>query len=424
MYMKTRPGTIRTFHRMLFLILLASFLAFFCNTVDAQSSREDEIAQQQAEKAKSLKPYTPSKAEKILNRVQNFLSSPQNFYPMIPSTYPSGGFALGAGYRRRYGDTGWFDVHGGYSILNYKMLDGTIHLPEFGDGALITDVNAHYVDATQVRYFGIGNDTPKSAETSYGFKPISFGVTEKINPTWWLGFGGGIDYVTYETREGDRSTKPSIEEVFDPVFGAPGLFTDFTYWRPRGYIEIDWRTTHNLPARERPRFGTTYATSGGYYRVDFTRYSEQDLSGFDFNRVDAEIDQFIPLARANWVIALRGLVSTTDIDGDDQIPFFLLPSLGGGSELRGYPNFRFTDRNRMLLTAEYRWTPSKFMDMAIFYEVGKVAAKRSDLDFSDLHDSYGIGVRFHAPRLTALRFDFAHSDEATLRIIISGGASF
>jgi hypothetical protein len=75
------------------------------------------------------------------------------------------------------------------------------------------------------------------------------------------------------------------------------------------------------------------------------------------------------------------LVSTTDINDNDQIPFFLLPSLGGRSELRGYPNFRFTDRNRMLLTAEYRWTPSKFMDMPIFYEVGKVAAKRSDLDF-------------------------------------------
>jgi hypothetical protein len=425
MYMLIRPGANQNiFHRTLFLIVALSFTTLLCGIAQAQSTRAEEIANQQAEKAKHLEPFVPSKAEKILIKLQNFLQAPQNFYPMIPSTYPSGGFALGAGYRRRYGDTGWFDVHGGYSILNYKMLDGTIHLPELGDGTFLTDINAHYVDATQVRYFGIGNDTPESAETSYGFKPISVGVTESVSPTWWLGLGGGIDYVTYETRSGDRSTKPSIEEVFDPVFGAPGLFTDFTYYRPRGYIEIDYRTTHNLPARERPRFGTTYATSGGFYRADYTRYIEKDLDTFDFDRVDVELDQFIPLARANWVIALRALVSTTDINDNDQIPFFLLPSLGGGSELRGYPNFRFTDRNRMLLTAEYRWTPSKFMDMAIFYEVGKVAAKRGDLDFNDLHDSYGIGVRFHAPRITALRFDVAHSDEATFRLIISGGASF
>ncbi len=419
---KTRPGAIRILHRMLFLLLLMSFSAFLCDTARAQSSREDEIAQQQAEKAKTLKPYTPSTAERILMRAQNFLQAPQNFYPLIPSTYPSGGFALGAGYRRRYGDNGWFDVHGGYSLLSYKMLDGTIHLPEFGDGAFQTDINAHYVDATQVRYFGIGNDTSKDVETNYGFKPITFGITETVSPTWWLGFGGGIDYVSYETRIGDGST-PSTEQVFDPVFGAPGLFTDFTYTRPRGYVEIDWRTTQNLERHDRPRFGVTYATSGGFYRMDYTRYSEQDLSGFDFNRVDAEIDQFIPLVRANWVIALRALASTTDINDGDVIPFFLLPTLGGGSELRGYPNFRFTDRNRMLLTAEYRWTASKFVDMAIFYEVGKVAPTRSDLDLNDLHDSYGIGIRFHAPRVTALRFDVAHSDEGT-RFIISGGPSF
>jgi hypothetical protein len=423
--MQTRPGAIRIFfHRTIFLILLVACATLLSGIAQAQSSREAEIAQQQAEKAKHLEPYVPSKGERILMRLQNFLQAPQNFYPMIPSTYPSGGFALGAGYRRRYGDTGWFDVHGGYSILSYKMLDGTIHLPELGDGAMLTNINAHYVDATQVRYFGIGNDTPKSAETSYGFKPISFGVTESVNPVWWLGFGGGVDYITYETRHGERSTKPSIEEVFDPVVGAPGLFTDFKYYRPRGYIEIDWRSTSNWPRSERPRFGVTYAHSGGLYRVDYTRYIEKDLDTFDFDRVDAEIDQFIPIARANWVIALRGLVSTTDINDNDQIPFFLLPSLGGGSELRGFPNFRFTDRNRMLLTAELRWTPSKFLDMAIFYDTGKVAARRGDLDFNDLHDTYGIGVRFHAPRITALRFDFAHSDEATLRIIISGGASF
>jgi hypothetical protein len=410
---------IRSVFSIVFLILMA-----ITGNASAQSTREDEIAQQQAEKAKDLKRYAPNKAEKILTKVQNFLQAPQNFYPMIPSAYPSGGFALGAGYRRRFGDTGWFDVHGAYSILSYKMLDATIHLPELGDGAFRTDINAHYVDATQVRYFGIGNEAPESAETNYGLKPISFGITESVSPTWWLGFGGGIDYVTYETRSGERTTTPSTEEVFDPVVGAPGLFTDFTYWRPRGYVEIDWRTTSNLPRSERPRFGVTYATSGGLYRVDYTRYSEQDLEGFDFNRIDIELDQFIPIARANWVIALRALASTTDVNDGDVVPFFLLPSLGGGSELRGYPNFRFTDRHRMLLTAEYRWTPSKFMDMAIFYEVGKVASRREDLDFEDLHDSYGIGVRFHAPRLTALRFDLAHSDEATIRFIISGGASF
>jgi len=77
----------------------------------------------------------------------------------------------------------------------------------------------------------------------------------------------------------------------------------------------------------------------------------------------------------------------------------------------------------MLLTAEYRWTPSKFMDAAIFYETGKVASQKSDLDLNDLHDCYGFGVRFHTPTATALRFELARSSETT-RLIISASAPF
>ena len=43
--------------------------------------------------------------------------------------------------------------------------------------------------------------------------------------------------------------------------------------------------------------------------------------------------------------------------------------------LRGYPSWRFRDRNRLLLTGEYRWTAGQFVDMALFVDAGKVAAR-------------------------------------------------
>ena len=66
--------------------------------------------------------------------------------------------------------------------------------------------------------------------------------------------------------------------------------------------------------------------------------------------------QLIPLMRANWVIALRGLTTITDIDETEAIPHFMLPSLGGGKTLRGFPDFRFRDRHRLVMNAELRWT--------------------------------------------------------------------
>ena len=32
------------------------------------------------------------------------------------------------------------------------------------------------------------------------------------------------------------------------------------------------------------------------------------------------------------------------------------------------------------MNAEVRWTPARFIDMAVFYDTGKVAARRQDFD--------------------------------------------
>ena len=73
------------------------------------------------------------------------------------------------------------------------------------------------------------------------------------------------------------------------------------------------------------------------------------------------------------MIALRGLVSTTETASGQDVPYFLLPDLGGSHTLRGYPAWRFRGRNRMILTGEYRWTAGPLVDMALFLDAGKVA---------------------------------------------------
>jgi hemolysin activation/secretion protein len=132
----------------------------------------------------------------------------------------------------------------------------------------------------------------------------------------------------------------------------------------------------------------------------------------------------IPVLRANWVLALGGLVTVTDIDAGSRIPHVMLPSLGGGATLRGYPDFRFRDRHRMVMNAELRWTPARFLDMAVFYDTGKVAARRRDLDFDGLHDSYGIGMRITGRKGYAFRLEVARSREHRARLLIGAGGAF
>jgi len=167
----------------------------------------------------------------------------------------------------------------------------------------------------------------------------------------------------------------------------------------------------------------SYATRGGFARVDFASLSANSDLPYDFDLIDTAAGYLIPILRDNWVIALRAQATFTRTVGDNDVPYFLLPTLGSSRDLRGFDNFRFRDRNKLLLTAEYRWAVSPFADMVVFYDAGKVAPDASDLDFSDLKNDYGVGIRFHTRSTAIMRFEVARSDER-MRFIFGVGASF
>src|SRR4029079_9805937 len=128
------------------------------------------------------------------------------------------------------------------------------------------------------------------------------------------------------------------------------------------------------------------------------------------------------ILRENWVLSFHGRLQTT-LDGGS-VPFFLLPSLGSGSTLRGYASWRFRDRHSELFSCEFRWSPNRLgFDMALFYDTGKVANERRDLNLKGLSSDIGVGARFHGPGATPLRIDVAHGSEG-LHIVFSGGPSF
>ena len=114
----------------------------------------------------------------------------------------------------------------------------------------------------------------------------------------------------------------------------------------------------------------------------------------------------------------HGLAQTTSDKTGQQTPFFMLPYVGSGSTLRGFISHRFRDTNSLLLQAEWRIMVNRFMDMAVFYDAGKVTAHKSDLDVNGLKGDYGFGVRFHGPFMTPLRIEVAHSVEG-VRLIFA-----
>jgi hypothetical protein len=379
----------------------------------AQDSRADAIRQQQSDRQQQVSPPRKAAGERVLDRLEQWgliSGPPRGVYPWSGSIYPGSGVAFGGGVRLPFGDDGAVNVMSGYSVGGSTIAQAGMSLPTFAGGRGIVSLAGRYIDATSVKYFGVGNDTSKDDQTRFGYSPTSTAARLDFEVTDQLTAGGEITYLQVDTSSG--RTGPSIEERFDPT-DTPGL----------GQPQFDFVTTSAGVAYDsRHRLG--YGGRGGLYRANVTDYRDRGQGAYSFRSFEAEARQMIPILRGNWVVALRAVATVTDVDAGKEVPYFLLPSVGGGSTLRGYDDFRFRDRNRLLMNAELRWTPSRFMDMALFYDAGKVEARRQDLDFDHLEDNYGIGMRLIGPRGYAFRVEAARSREHRARLIVSAGGAF
>jgi hypothetical protein len=388
---------------------LAAF-AFLPGAVAAQQTREEVYKQEQEVKSAHIAPSTRNVAERVVDRLRQFGvfdDEPKGFYPFLTKVYPSGGVAVGGGYRRAFRDTGAITATTAVSFRNFKSAGVQLAMPRMAGGKLAVETGLHWIDAPTVPFFGIGNDTVRDGMTDFHYRPTTAGVTLRYEPHRAFTLGGGVDYLTIDATAGPS---PSLQPL---VFAsAPGLGADPRYVRSRAFAAIDWRADPGFTGR------------GGLYRLDVDQYAETSGSDLSFRRLETEVVQLVPILRANWVIALRGLATITQTTGDNEVPFYLMPTLGGGSDLRGFSTMRFRGPQRVLVGAELRWTPARVLDMAVFYDAGKVAERARDLTLTGLHDSYGIGARFHAHSGASMRIELAHSREHAMRVIWSFGAAF
>jgi hypothetical protein len=368
----------------------------------AQDTRAAVIGEEQAEKAKTLRPYEPNRAERLVTRAtRNLLESPGGFYPSFGSVYSGGGFTVGAGYRRFYGDRAIWNAGGLYSIKNYKLLEVSTLSPGHASGHVDLYARTTWRDAPSISFYGTGPDSLSENRTPFALTETS--ATAGLRTRWlrWIVFGGAMAYEDFNA--------PTLDGGVDATYVHSSVNAGFDS-RPSVGIAL---------LERRPSVG--YARRGGLYAVEYHNYADR-TDAYNFERLDADVVQHIPILRENWVLSLRGRWQTT-LDGG-VVPYYLLPSLGSGSTLRAFPSWRFRDRHSELYTVEWRWIPSRLLlDMALFYDAGKVASERSDLNFSNLEHDYGIGVRFHGPVATPLRIELARGREGT-RLVFSGGPAF
>jgi hypothetical protein len=385
---------------------------FFPAAATAQeTTRAAEIEAAQGEKARQLTPYELSKAERIAADIQDrLLGTPEGIYPWLDSVYSGGGLTGGAGYRRFIGDRTFVDARGLLSAKGYKL--GELAMDGIGDNGTPFDfrASAGWRDATQVSYYGVGNDTDTDSKTNFRMQQAYAGIGMRARAFRFL-FGDVQErFESFTLLEGKDEDLPSIESMHTPA-SAPALGASPQYWRTTVAGGLDTR----------PSAG--YARSGGLYALTYDAFADQNAGAYSFEIVQGEVIQHVPILRENWVLSFHGVAKTT-VDDDDVVPYFLMPSLGNGSTLRAYSSWRFRDRHSLLVSGEFRWIPSRLLlDVALFYDAGKVASHRRDLNFSEMHTDWGLGFRFHSPIMTPLRIEIARGHDG-FNLVFSGAAAF
>jgi len=377
------------------------------------STREEVDRQRREQKAKEVKPYEPNRLERAVDFAEEkaiFILDREGFHPKLGSLTTGSGFAYGLGFRDRdlFSNTGTLEIFAAASVKRYWATEARLKFPRVAENHLHLETWASHRDYPQENFFGLGPDSNRADRSDYAIRTNHFGGRAGVRPVSHLLVGGGLEFLQPRTGTGRNDRFPDTSVLFSPS-EAPGLDARADFLRSEAFLEVDYRE---------PR----YPKKGGWYRIDFSHYDDRTLNQFTFNRLDADLRQFIGVLAGRRVIAARLFVSTSDTNVGQTMPFYFMPTLGGNDSLRGFRDYRFRAPHAILLQAEYHWEIWSGFDAALFYDAGKVANRRADLDFENLESDYGIGFRFNTNNGVILRVDaaFGSRDGKHLYIVFGG----
>ncbi len=246
-----------------------------------------------------------------------------------------------------------------------------------------------YERAGEPRFFGIGNNSPRRAESNYTEQQelLQGQLGYNFSPAWQLLLTARLRSI--DVLPGTLTRIASLTEAY------PGLRGIGTNYEQLNRLSIVYDSRDNFTA---PREGSAWVLYGGAASrkgvLNDSLYSEVGLDGRHFLPLDA-----------STVLATH--VSVRYLPTYHRLPFWALSSLGGGESvvggeqpLRGYGAGRFYDRNSFSASAELRHTWLTFdaishveLEIAPFIDVGDVFHHADQLPIRALHKVGGVGFR-------------------------------
>jgi outer membrane protein assembly factor BamA len=388
------------------LVLITSLLLVLAVPASAQDTRAQRLQQQRLDKAKQLKPPERSSVEQFLYEfkerryLERYQAGFKGFHPMLGGLSTGSGFAFGTQFRPANLAGGALNlaVSGQASLAQYQKYEMSFEAPRLAGQRLLLAFNFRQRNFPQEDFFGIGSDSTEQNRTNFRLEDTEYTASVGVRPLKHLLVGTRFGVLNTNTAPGTDKRFPSVEQLFDSATTA-GVDRQPDYHQIGAFAQYDDRDEPGNPR------------AGGLYRFESAYYDDRDFGAYSFRRWDAEVQKYFPFFNQRRVIAVRGRLQSTDTNPGQQVPFFLLPVLGGSEDLRGFREFRFRDRQSAVVNLEYRWEAFSGLDLALFGDAGNVFEKVGDIRLDKLEKAYGVGFRFNTSKGVFLRMDIGFSHE-------------
>lgn len=335
----------------------------------------------------------------------------------------------------------------GFSLQSYgESSDSTVTR-----SSLFVIPHASYQQETSVApgvaggYYFKSNDISRISSISgsaiYTFKhQFLFNITPKIylnNAQWYLysnlNFRNYPDYYYGISNRPTELKLPYTSRVFSVLvqpqyalskkiymgatvlFNAQSVVEDSTFAAQKESIfqrfgDAGWapfyRTAVGVSASFDSRDNHFYPKEGIFAKIMLNTSVRQVGSSHSLTDFQLDFRQYVPVFDSHvWAWQLHG----AGVFGSN-IPFQLLPTLGGRDLMRGFRQGMYSENVMMLAQTEYRFPVWKKLRAAVFCSAGDVM-NSNGMDVDKLKVAYGGGLRYQINDARVhLRLDFARNN--------------
>lgn len=278
------------------------------------------------------------------------------------------------------------------------------------------------ISLNKLTFFGEGPETTKAGRSFFGMTEHIVGgsmvrpIYEKLNMSFLAEINGRLT----DIRPSTGQNSPSIEALYTAAT-APGLAHQPFFLQLGAGVRMRPSAAKNLLHFD--------------YSALYQPFIDTDGSGFSFQRLTFDLNQQISLYHRNVYVArdtndpndcrvdptdahskcapatsrtmqgslgLRVFTSLSIVPGNNVVPFYFQPTLGGSdingnSTLSSYQDYRFRAPNVFLLQESLNHSIGNWpLGVTLRADQGKVALLRGDLGSNSWRHSYAAGLTLRA----------------------------